>query len=78
MQMSRRGTCIRWKLDASVTIRPLIPTPAQRVSNICAETDVLQRGKCVRAISGGNTRLSALRHSAKCLLDKRLLLSGCA
>jgi hypothetical protein len=31
------------RTDASVTIRPLIPTPAQRVSNICAETDVLQR-----------------------------------
>jgi hypothetical protein len=26
---------------ASVTIRPLIPTPAQRVRHICAETDVL-------------------------------------
>ena len=29
------------KTDASVTIRPRIPTPAQRVSRICAETDVL-------------------------------------
>jgi hypothetical protein len=29
-----RDTCIRWKLDASVTIRPLILTPAQRVSQI--------------------------------------------
>jgi hypothetical protein len=29
--------------DASVPIRPPIPTPAQGVSNICAETDVLQR-----------------------------------
>ena len=32
---------IRCKLDASVTIRPLILTPAQWVSQICTETDVL-------------------------------------
>jgi hypothetical protein len=30
------------KTDASVTIRPGIPTPIQRVTAICAETDVLQ------------------------------------
>jgi hypothetical protein len=29
--------------DASVTIRPGIPTPTERVSAICAETDLLQR-----------------------------------
>jgi hypothetical protein len=29
------------RTDASVTIRPRIPTPAQRVSRICAGTDVL-------------------------------------
>jgi hypothetical protein len=29
--------------DASVTIRPLILTPVQGVTHICAETDVLQR-----------------------------------
>src|SRR6266487_2646368 len=28
--------------DPSVTIRPLTLTPAQRVSRICAETDVLE------------------------------------
>ena len=31
---SRRNSCIRCKLDASVTIRLLIPTPLQRVSPI--------------------------------------------
>ena len=29
------------RTDASVTIRPRIPTPSQRVSRICAGTDVL-------------------------------------
>src|SRR5215831_14202697 len=38
------------RTDASVPIRPLILTPAQWVTHICAETDVLQRGWCVRAI----------------------------
>jgi hypothetical protein len=35
------NSCIRCKLDASVTIRPLIATPAQGVSRSRAETDVL-------------------------------------
>ena len=34
--------CIKVQADASVPIRPLIVTPAQRVSRSCAETDVLQ------------------------------------
>jgi hypothetical protein len=45
--------------DASVTIRPPIPTPAQRLNNICAETDILAAdaaqgpiGGCVRVIWG--------------------------
>jgi hypothetical protein len=58
----RRDICINAQADASVTIRPPIPTPAQRVSRISAETDVLaaealrsgtdaaarRRGTCMR------------------------------
>jgi hypothetical protein len=44
-----RGTAPAGENDASVTIRLQIPTPAQRVSRICAETDVLQ----LRAAAGG-------------------------
>jgi hypothetical protein len=41
--LDRARPCIRCKLDASVTIRPPLPTPVQQVSPIRAETDLLQR-----------------------------------
>jgi hypothetical protein len=55
--------------DASVTFRPPIPTPARRLNNICAETDVLQLpaaagtfdcgGALVTPASAGNDGLKA-------------------
>jgi transposase-like protein len=50
---------------APVTIRPLIPTPAQRVSRICAETDVLAAMKVRACDLGDALGLEYYEHGAQ-------------
>jgi hypothetical protein len=50
-----RNSCIRCKLDASVTIRPPLPSPVQQVSPIRAETDLLQLSGSCAVLRPGRT-----------------------